>query len=144
MRFFSDAGAGLHEEGPKGFKYEAEGLVIVLTTCYNLPRQKQHQLDEDSALQLFDNVHAWLWMREKMGTAFPADVLERHDGLFQEGCLVCVYGQGVCRIAWCQKFWPACLPSHGVPKLFGRQSWGLCKPRDSRVALANFFWPGNQ
>lgn len=54
-----------------------------------IPDQKQHQLSEDAALVLFDNTCLWLWMREKMVTAFPGETVDKHDKLWQEGFLTC-------------------------------------------------------
>jgi len=44
-----------------------------------------HQLNEDAQLLLFDSCCLWLWIREKMASAFPGTVLEQHDKLFEQG-----------------------------------------------------------
>ena len=44
-----------------------------------------HQLNEDAQLLLFDSCCLWLWIRERMASAFPGAVLEQHDKLFEQG-----------------------------------------------------------
>ena len=49
------------------------------------PCQKMHQLDAQGHEHLHDVTCCWVWVREKMKTTFPADVLARHDELWSEG-----------------------------------------------------------
>ena len=44
--------------------------------------QKQAQLDEDGHVLLHDVTLLWIWVKDKMGTMFPADVVDKHEEMF--------------------------------------------------------------
>ena len=49
--------------------------------------QKAAQLTDEQHYVLFDVCCLWLWLRPKLAQAYPAEIIDKHDKLFQKGCL---------------------------------------------------------
>ena len=50
--------------------------------------QKEVQRNDEAQHQIHDATCLWLWVKTKMADAFPGDVVDRHQKLFDNGCLV--------------------------------------------------------
>lgn len=65
---------------------------LVISTCSIqiwFGPQKSHQLNEEGHLLLHDITCLWCWLKTKMETMFNADVVARHQKLWDEGCFAC-------------------------------------------------------